>query len=131
MTQKPATIFISAAEASGDAHAAKLIRAMRDRLPNARFVGAGGPAMRDAGCELLAETTHLGSHLSRRLRAIVTACGLSARISIPQRSWILVRLLSVLPRGGSRDATEDSCALGRVGGGQRGSEVREGELTIS
>jgi lipid-A-disaccharide synthase len=49
------TIFITAAEASGDAHAAGLIHALRRRLGDARFVGIGGPAMASAGCELVAE----------------------------------------------------------------------------
>ena len=49
------TILITAAEASGDAHAAGLIAALRRHLPDARFVGIGGPAMAAAGCELLAE----------------------------------------------------------------------------
>lgn len=49
------TIFITAAEASGDAHAAGLIEAIRRRSANARFVGTGGPAMAAAGCEMIAE----------------------------------------------------------------------------
>ncbi len=51
MTDNSPTIFISAAEASGDEHAAKLIRAMREVRPNAKFVGAGGSNMAAAGCE--------------------------------------------------------------------------------
>jgi lipid-A-disaccharide synthase len=47
------TIFLTAAETSGDMHAANLIRALAARLPNAKFVGVGGPQMRAAGCELL------------------------------------------------------------------------------
>ena len=54
MSDRP-IIFITAAEASGDAHAAGLIAALGRRLPGARFVGIGGPAMAAAGCELLAE----------------------------------------------------------------------------
>lgn len=49
------TIFITAAEASGDAHAAGLIEALRRRVSDARFIGIGGPAMASAGCELIAE----------------------------------------------------------------------------
>jgi len=47
------TIFLTAGEASGDAHAANLIIALSERLPSARFVGVGGPRMAAAGCELL------------------------------------------------------------------------------
>lgn len=46
-------IFVSAGEPSGDLHAANLIEALRDRRPDARFVGFGGPRMSEAGAELL------------------------------------------------------------------------------
>ena len=45
------TIGIVAGEASGDAFAATLIRAVRERQPQARFVGVAGPKMQAAGCE--------------------------------------------------------------------------------
>ena len=45
------TIGIVAGEASGDALAATLIRAVKERLPQARFVGIAGPRMEAAGCE--------------------------------------------------------------------------------
>ena len=45
------TIGIVAGEASGDALAAAVIHAVRDRLPQARFVGVAGPRMEAAGCE--------------------------------------------------------------------------------
>ena len=45
------TIGIVAGEASGDALAATLIRAVKSRLPEARFVGVAGPRMEAAGCE--------------------------------------------------------------------------------
>ncbi len=63
MPDRPLTIFFSAAEASGDLHAANLIRALRKRLPNARFVGAAGPRMADAGCEVVTDLTEQGSML--------------------------------------------------------------------
>jgi lipid-A-disaccharide synthase len=47
------TIFISAAEASADAHAAKLIRQLREELGNVQCEGLGGEAMAAAGCKLL------------------------------------------------------------------------------
>ncbi len=45
------TIGIVAGEASGDALAATLIRAVRARHPDIRFVGVAGPQMEAAGCE--------------------------------------------------------------------------------
>jgi lipid-A-disaccharide synthase len=44
-------IGIVAGEASGDALAAELIRAVRARVPAARFAGIAGPQMIAAGCE--------------------------------------------------------------------------------
>ncbi|MCY2932191.1 MAG: lipid-A-disaccharide synthase [Planctomycetota bacterium] len=59
----PPTIFLSAAEASGDEHAANLIRALRQRLPDARFVGVAGDRMAEAGCEVVADLTKRASML--------------------------------------------------------------------
>lgn len=49
--------FLSAAEPSADIHCAHLVEALRKLHPGARFAGLGGPAMKAAGCELLADTT--------------------------------------------------------------------------
>ncbi len=57
MNGRAPTIFLSAAEASGDLHAANLIRALRAKLPESRFVGVAGPRMAEAGCEVLADLT--------------------------------------------------------------------------
>ena len=46
------TIGIVAGEASGDALAAALIRAVRARHPEIRFAGIAGPRMEAAGCEV-------------------------------------------------------------------------------
>jgi lipid-A-disaccharide synthase len=46
-------IFISTGEPSGDLHAANLVRALRKRLPEAEFVGFGGPLLDQAGAQLL------------------------------------------------------------------------------
>jgi lipid-A-disaccharide synthase len=48
----PVAIGIVAGEASGDALGAELIRAVRQRIPAARFAGIGGPRMESAGCEI-------------------------------------------------------------------------------
>jgi len=46
-------IFISAGEPSGDLHGANLIQALRARVPEAEFVGYGGPRMTESGAALL------------------------------------------------------------------------------
>lgn len=43
--------FISAGDASGDIHAARLVAELRRRSPNARFVSYGGPELEKAGCD--------------------------------------------------------------------------------
>ncbi len=48
-------IFIVAGEASGDAHAARLIRALKTLDPNACIEGLGGEKMKEAGCLLRAD----------------------------------------------------------------------------
>ncbi len=45
------TIMICAGEVSGDEHAARVVRALRGRLPGARFVGVAGRRMVEAGVE--------------------------------------------------------------------------------
>ena len=51
----PPQILISAGEASGDLHAGRLVRALRERTGAVLF-GLGGPHMREAGVELIAES---------------------------------------------------------------------------
>ena len=44
--------FLIAGEASGDLHAANLMAALREKDPQALFVGLGGDKMRAQGCHL-------------------------------------------------------------------------------
>ena len=53
------TIGIVAGEASGDALGAELVRAVRARMPAARFAGIAGPRMEAAGCEAWYPTSRL------------------------------------------------------------------------
>jgi len=53
------TLLLSAGDASGDLHAAGLVRAIRARKPDIRFVGLGGSQMEKAGVELLADQKDL------------------------------------------------------------------------
>ncbi len=69
----PSLIFVSAAEASGDAHAAALIRSVQTRAPNARFVGLAGPRMREAGCRSIFDFTRRSAMLLSALTAVPRA----------------------------------------------------------
>lgn len=51
MTARAPNILICAGEASGDLHAAKVVEAVRRRVPEARFLGVAGRAMEAAGVE--------------------------------------------------------------------------------
>ncbi len=56
---RPLRVGIVAGESSGDNIAADLIRAIRERLPDAEFEGIAGPRMQDAGCVSLAPIEQL------------------------------------------------------------------------
>ncbi|MEJ0001238.1 MAG: lipid-A-disaccharide synthase [Verrucomicrobiota bacterium] len=50
---RPLVVLMVAGEASGDAHGAELIQALRERHPQVRIIGVGGPRMASAGQEQL------------------------------------------------------------------------------
>src|ERR1700674_6105390 len=54
----PTQILISAGEASGDMYAARLAAALRARA-DVHLFGMGGPRMRDAGVELIADCSEV------------------------------------------------------------------------
>lgn len=80
MSQEP-TIFITAADVSGDAHAAGLIEALRRRLGRARFVGVGGQKMAAAGCKLLAEPVRRATMLGGTVGQLSYYVGLIRRVA--------------------------------------------------
>jgi lipid-A-disaccharide synthase len=51
-SRRPPRIVLVAGEQSGDNLGAKLIEALRERLPDAQFAGIAGPKMEAAGCEV-------------------------------------------------------------------------------
>ena len=59
MSTKPATIFFSVGEPSGDLHGANLITMLAHQRPGLRAVGFGGPRMQMAGMDMLADLTEL------------------------------------------------------------------------
>jgi len=57
--QKPLKLMIVAGEASGDSHAADLVRRIRAIEPNTLFFGLAGPRMREVGVEPVVEADAL------------------------------------------------------------------------
>jgi lipid-A-disaccharide synthase len=55
----PKLFMLIAGEASGDLLAAELVSALRGKMPEARFFGAGGAKMAEAGVELAFDLTRL------------------------------------------------------------------------
>jgi lipid-A-disaccharide synthase len=53
----PKTIMIVAGDPSGDANAADLVKALAGAVPQAQFIGAGGPKMAEAGVKLSFDLT--------------------------------------------------------------------------
>ncbi len=54
-----AAVLLSAGDASGDLHAADLVRALRARRPELRFLGLGGLEMEKAGVEIVVQQREL------------------------------------------------------------------------
>lgn len=74
------TIFLSAAEPSADRIGASLLRALRARLPKARFVGVAGPQMQAAGCHTLYDMTPRAAMLAGAARNVLAAWVMLRRV---------------------------------------------------
>jgi len=61
MNKEKPHFLIIAGEASGDLHGAKLVQALLDVYPKARFTGMGGERMRDAGVNTLFGIERMGA----------------------------------------------------------------------
>jgi lipid-A-disaccharide synthase len=68
----PLRVFVSAGDASGDLHAAELVRALRDRRPDATFEGFGGRALAEAGVAL---HERLADHPVMGLKQVLPSLG--------------------------------------------------------
>ncbi len=73
-------IFISAAEPSGDRHAAELIREIREICPDAYVFGVAGPLMRAAGCATIDDLTDRSAMLLGAVRLAGHAWRLIRRV---------------------------------------------------
>jgi lipid-A-disaccharide synthase len=74
-------IFLSAAEASGDAHCAGLIKSLQNRGYDIEFIGVGGPKMEQAGCKLLHTTVSHAVMLYKAFRHVGRYIKLGLRIN--------------------------------------------------
>jgi len=74
-------VFLSAAEASADAHCADLISALRQATYNIEFFGVGGPKMAAAGCKLLEDTAGKAVMIYKAFSRVGYYYGLIKRIS--------------------------------------------------
>lgn len=55
----PKRILISAGEASGDMHAAKLVQTVQQQIPNVKFYGMGASLMQNAGVDIIVNANEL------------------------------------------------------------------------
>jgi lipid-A-disaccharide synthase len=75
-------IFLSAAEASGDAHCAGLIRELKKSDYDIEITGVGGPKMALAGCQLLQNTVDKAAMIYKAFSQISHFYRLIRRISL-------------------------------------------------
>jgi lipid-A-disaccharide synthase len=90
----PLTVFLIAGEQSGDALGAKLIRALRQRRWNVRFLGVGGEAMEAEGLKSLfpmADIAVMGFvPVLKRLFTLLSRIRITARAAIEAKPDVVV-----------------------------------------
>jgi len=90
----PLTVFLIAGEQSGDALGAKLIRALRQRRWNVRFLGVGGEAMEAEGLKSLfpmADIAVMGFvPVIKRLFTLLSRIRMTARAAIEAKPDVVV-----------------------------------------
>src|SRR4051812_13533489 len=84
----PRRVFITAAEVSGDLHAAHLARALRKLDPDLLLEGHGGPRMRDAGVTIHHETT---ANAAMGVSGLTRVTEMLALLKWTRRQFALVR----------------------------------------
>ena len=81
-------VFVSAGEASGDRHAAGLVRALRRRVPDLDVRGLGGPALEAEGAVLLAGIDELAAlGFSEVIRRLPFFTRLMSRVTADIEAW--------------------------------------------
>ena len=64
---KSPLIFVSAGDPSGDMHVARLIEALKKRMPGARFIGYAGPQTASTCCDVRFDLTKLSVMMLSRV----------------------------------------------------------------
>ena len=82
----PLRVMISCGEASGDLYAGALAAALRRRVPSVEITGLGGPSLRAAGADLVADFSR------------ISVTGLTAPLRVLPRAWMLLRRLIAAAR---------------------------------
>ena len=81
-------VFVSAGEASGDRHAAGLVRALRRRVPDLEVRGLGGPELEAEGAVLLARIDELAAlGFSEVIRRLPFFTRLMSRVTADIEAW--------------------------------------------
>jgi lipid-A-disaccharide synthase len=92
--KSPYHILIIAGEASGDAHGARLVAEIRQKLPGAHFTGIGGEALAAQGVRLLARAEDLAvvglTEVAARLPAVVQALREVGRVMREERPALTI-----------------------------------------